>query len=543
MSVNVTSPRSRSGRLLHHLLLLLAPLLVKGTAVSRVAEFQRADTAQDFLEKYGYLHQEEHKHSSAELDSAVREFQWLSQLPVTGQLDGATLQQMAAPRCGVRDGRSQRAWSRRVNGLLKGEMATASGPRRMKRYTRTDMQLEVTCMSNDTKGDRWQKRHLTYRIVNGPRHLSTAQVQLAVRAAFQLWSNVSALAFREVTEGPADIRLAFFEGEHDDGTGNAFDGPGGALAHAFFPCRGEAHFDMAERWTLHSRKGHNLFMVVAHEIGHTLGLEHSPLRQALMSPYYRKLGKALVLSWDDIIAVQQLYGKPADGKLTQSSGRAFMSALQDWEQTQTEEDRGSSPPQYCESNFDAITMDQDETVLVFRGGLFWVVSPQGDVSAPAPLQRRWPQLPPTIEAAAFSPVDSKFYFFKGRRLWRYSNSSLDPGFPKNHAKAGLPRRPDCAFYYAPLGHMILFKNSQYFVLNLKTLLLEPYYPRGLEDWRGLPRGAHGALSRSDGHLYVFRGHQYWQFNLAKVRVSGHGFWAQDLQWVGCQKIRSSNDVL
>lgn len=85
---------------------------------------------------------------------------------------------------------------------------------------------------------------------------------------------------------------------------------GGALAHAFFPCRGEAHFDMAERWTLHSRKGHNLFMVVAHEIGHTLGLEHSPLRQALMSPYYRKLGKALVLSWDDIIAVQQLYGEP-----------------------------------------------------------------------------------------------------------------------------------------------------------------------------------------------------------------------------------------
>ncbi|XP_048839790.1 matrix metalloproteinase-28 isoform X2 [Brienomyrus brachyistius] len=529
MSVNVISPRSISGRLLHHLLLLLVLLLAKGTAVSRVAEFPRADTAQDFLEKYGYLRQEEHKHSSAELDSALREFQWLSQLPVTGQLDSVTLQQMGAPRCGVRDGRSHRAWSHRINGLLKGEVATTSGHRRMKRYART--------------GDRWHKRHLTYRIVNGPRHLSTGQVRLAVRAAFQLWSNVSALAFREVAEGPADIRLAFFEGEHDDGTGNAFDGPGGALAHAFFPCRGEAHFDMAERWTLHSRKGHNLFMVVAHEIGHTLGLEHSPLRRALMSPYYRKLGKALVLSWDDIIAVQQLYGKPADGKLTQSSGRAFMSALQDWEQTQTEEDRGSSPPLYCEGTFDAITMDEDETVLVFRGGLFWVVSPQGDVSAPAPLQRRWPQLPPTIEAAAFSPVDGKFYFFKGRRLWRYSNSSLDPGFPRNHAEASLPRRPDCAFYYPPLGHMILFKSSQYFVLNLKTLLPEPYYPRGLEDWKGLPRGTHGALSRSDGHLYVFKGHRYWQFNLAKVRVSGHGIWAQDLQWVGCQKTRSVNDVL
>lgn len=49
--------------------------------------------------------------------------------------------------------------------------------------------------------------------------------------------------------------------------------------------------------------------MTAHEIGHTLGLQHSPVRHALMSPYYRKLGRSLVLSWDDIIAVQQLYGE------------------------------------------------------------------------------------------------------------------------------------------------------------------------------------------------------------------------------------------
>lgn len=50
-------------------------------------------------------------------------------------------------------------------------------------------------------------------------------------------------------------------------------------------------------------------MVAAHEIGHTLGLEHSPVRHALMSPYYRRLGRSLVLSWDDVLAVQRLYGK------------------------------------------------------------------------------------------------------------------------------------------------------------------------------------------------------------------------------------------
>lgn len=66
---------------------------------------------------------------------------------------------------------------------------------------------------------------------------------------------------------------------------------------------------MAERWTLNRFKGHNLFLVTAHEIGHTLGLVHSPVRHALMSPYYKKMGRSALLSWDDVTAIQQFYGK------------------------------------------------------------------------------------------------------------------------------------------------------------------------------------------------------------------------------------------
>lgn len=76
-------------------------------------------------------------------------------------------------------------------------------------------------------GEKWYKRHLTYRIMNWPRHLSQKSVRAAVRTAFQLWSNVSGLVFQEVVlDAPTDIRLAFYEGEHNDGSGNAFDGPG-----------------------------------------------------------------------------------------------------------------------------------------------------------------------------------------------------------------------------------------------------------------------------------------------------------------------------
>ncbi|XP_076838180.1 matrix metalloproteinase-28 isoform X2 [Brachyhypopomus gauderio] len=459
--------------------------------------------------------------------SFIRQFQWLSHLPITGVLDSGTLVKMSSPRCGVRDGRSQDAWAHRVNDVLTGGRGQHS---RRKRYvTRT--------------GERWYKQHLSYRVVTWPRLLSQRSVRLAVRTAFQLWSNVSGLVFQEVRHGPSDIRLAFYEGEHNDGTSNAFDGPGGALAHAFFPRRGEAHFDKAERWTLNGHKGHNLFLVTAHEIGHTLGLEHSPVRHALMSPYYKKLGRRLVLSWDDVTAVQQLYGKPPGGAVVQLPGQALSWAMQDWELADQTADL--KRPHYCQGLFDAITMDGNSTILVFRGGLFWTVSSEGTVSGPLPLRQRWPHLPLAIEAAAFSPLDAKMYFFKGRRMWRYSGTDLDPGFPRESRESGLPHHPDSAFFYGPLGHMVLFRGPRYFVMNLETLRPEPYYPRRLADWKGVPHGPNGALTRPDGSLYFFREQRYWRFDPGKVRVTGAGNWAQALPWTGCHRTSTekNNDTL
>ncbi|CAI5694306.1 unnamed protein product [Oreochromis niloticus] len=491
---------------------------------------------EDFLEKYGYLHHDHHIHNAAEVQSAVREFQWLSRLPITGKLDSATLLRMAEPRCGVSDEGSQQIWAQRVNFIFTGQRP----PQQLRRRRSA---AEV---------DKWYKRHLTYQIVNWPQHLSLGSVRLAVRAAFQLWSNVSGLVFQEAPGGPADIRLAFYEGDHNDGASNAFDGPGGTLAHAFLPRRGEAHFDMAERWTLNGHKGHNLFMVTAHEIGHTLGLEHSPVRHALMSPYYRKLGRGLVLSWDDIIAVQQLYGKPLGDRPVRLPGQVLHAALQEWEFTELQSRHDTlGQPLYCQGVFDAITMDQNKTVLVIRGNVYWTVPAEGSVSGPLPLRQRWPDLPPAIEATAFSPLDSKWYFFKvslasccaGKRIWRYTGSTLDPSFPRKSSELGLPRHPDSAFYYGPLGHMVLFKGSRYSVLNLKTLRQEPYYPRKLADWTGVPQGTNGALTRPDGRLYLFREKRFWRFDPVKVRVTKEGQWAKDLSWTGCRSAPQSNNIL
>nr|XP_033777136.1 matrix metalloproteinase-28 isoform X1 [Geotrypetes seraphini]XP_033777137.1 matrix metalloproteinase-28 isoform X1 [Geotrypetes seraphini] len=483
---------------------------------------------EDFLQKYGYLENEVLRRSnSAQFTEALREFQWVSHLPVSGVLDAATFLQMAKPRCGVADAESYGQWAKRVKTLLAGRDSKTG---RKKRYL------------NLYQSKKWYKHHLTYRLLNWPWYLSEHQLRMAVKTAFQLWSNVSALTFQEVSEGPADIRLAFFHGDHNDGLRNAFDGPGGALAHAFFPRRGEAHFDNDEWWSLNS-KGRNLFIVMAHEIGHTLGLEHSPVKNALMSPYYKKLGRDFILSFDDIVAIRDLYGAPSGGQATQLPGNQLL-RFQEWS-TNVHSGTETMPlgSFYCQSSFDAIAVDLNRNLYIFKGHHVWVVFPDGKASKPQLLQKRWPGLPTTIEAAAISQEDGRFYFFKGGRCWRYRDSALELGFPQKCRKGGLPRHPDAALYYPPLSHLVVFKGPKYYVVNEELLEVELYYPRSLRDWKGVPAAINGALAHHDGFTYFFKHDQYWKFNQSKLKVVATGKWATELHWIGCQSAKTGGTAL
>ncbi|KAM4795895.1 matrix metalloproteinase-28 [Rhinophrynus dorsalis] len=447
------------------------------------------------------------------------DFQWLSHLPVTGDLNSATVLQMSLPRCGTKDA-GQRGWPDWIKEQIYGQ-------RRRKRYV--------------TKNKKWYKRHLTYQIVNWPWYLSQHQMRQAVKAAFQLWGNVSSLTFSEAFTDPADIRLAFYDGDHNDGAGNAFDGPGGALAHAFFPRRGEAHFDNAEHWSLNGR-GRNLFVVLAHEIGHTLGLQHSLFKNALMSPYYKKLSKEYVLNFDDILAIQNLYGAPPSGHLVQLPGKQF-THFQDWStESSGDEDVRLKGSYYCQSVFDAITWGMKDILYIFKGRHFWMVSSDGNVSKPQLIQERWKELPSYVEAAVTSGSDGTFYFFKGGRCWRYNGSTLEAGFPKKCSANGLPTHPDTALYFQPLGHLVIFKGSKYYVVNEDSLTVEPYYPRSLRDWNGVPSRTNGVLTHPDGSVYFFKGNKYWIFDQHKLQVTASGKWAEDLAWIGSSSEDSSFDL-
>lgn len=110
------------------------------------------------------------------------------------------------------------------------------------------------------QGSRWKVKALTYRISKYPKKLNRDDVDKEVAKAFAVWSEYTDLTFSAKKSSPVHIDIRFETGEHGDG--DPFDGPGGTLAHAYFPVYGgDAHFDDAEQWTINSNRGTNLFQV------------------------------------------------------------------------------------------------------------------------------------------------------------------------------------------------------------------------------------------------------------------------------------------
>jgi hypothetical protein len=104
------------------------------------------------------------------------------------------------------------------------------------------------------------------------------------------------------------MNILFARGAHGDAY--PFDGPGGVLAHTFYPAppnpeplAGDMHLDDDERWQVGANT--DLYSVVLHETGHALGLVHTDNPSDVMYPYYRLQTH---LGAGDIAIVQAMYG-------------------------------------------------------------------------------------------------------------------------------------------------------------------------------------------------------------------------------------------
>ncbi|KAI3386795.1 hypothetical protein SNEBB_008989 [Seison nebaliae] len=371
-------------------IILLLQLLHSTATTSQLIDDNSEVFALRYLKRFGYLNdfhvRNRRSSSSNKYHRALFDFQRMAGLPATGRLDKPTIKMMHIPRCGNMDRIASKRRKKRFvlqgskwektdlkyrigkypKRLDKSEVDEAiskalniwanSSSLTFKQIRSNDVSMkEKTKKQNpdDLTNDKKKLTKKLRRLVDigftnsrGAKHLffyhfvknaknkinSFNQTNYSINQTTivhgkPLSRNGIAHSLNDTNKRKnIDFIISFEQGDHGDG--EPFDGMGGVLGHAFFPqYGGDAHFDYDEYWTSSSFDGVNLMQVAAHEIGHTLGLEHSDENSALMAPFFRGFSQDFTLHSDDIRAIQALYGPPNDQYNSSNSPTPFSTSF------------------------------------------------------------------------------------------------------------------------------------------------------------------------------------------------------------------------
>ncbi|KAJ8394694.1 hypothetical protein AAFF_G00042940 [Aldrovandia affinis] len=426
------------------------------------ADTQDEDMAEMYLKRFYNLTEQSgptFRHNVGQMSETLSEMQKFFGLNVTGTLDSDTLQVMQKPRCGVSD---------------------------------------VSQYSTFPGKPRWPTNKLTYRIENYTPDLSMSEVDTAIVKALQVWARVTPLRFTRIYSGTADIRISFVRQAHGDN--NPFDGPGNILAHAYSPSQGiggDAHFDEDETFTVRSSNGISLFLVAAHEFGHSLGLSHSNVNGALMYPTYSyRNSNSFSLSWDDVRGIQSLYGSNPD--VTPGDPERPMT------------------PDACDPNLvlDAVTTLRGGKMF-FKGRFVWRSYRQSSKPVQSLIKNLWPEVPDNIDAAYESRKTGWVYIFKDRQVWALSGYNLVRGYPRSLSSMGLPRtvkKISAALYEEHSGKTLFFAGKYYYSYDTVRQRMDKGYPKLVEE--GFPgmMGQVTAAFQERGLFFLFNGQSAFAFS-------------------------------
>jgi len=174
---------------------------------------------------------------------------------------------------------------------------------------------------------------LTYCFDNATADISTELQRSEIRRALNTWADAAAIFFTETTTPHLQWSTDFLFTSGSHGDAKPFDGPGGTLGHALFPPplngepdAGDVHFDDADTFSVGT--GNDLYSIALHEIGHSLGLDHSSDPSSVMYPVYRAGTVFSNLSQDDVDALLSLYCARSEiSPNDQCSGAVIIPAL------------------------------------------------------------------------------------------------------------------------------------------------------------------------------------------------------------------------
>lgn len=485
-----------------HSVLLFCTLgvLVRGRAV--VSPKKQAELM-DYMTRYGYLHQPDPRIgtmlSSDDVTFAVKSLQHVRGLKESGSLqDPDTAALVDAKRCAVPD------------------FGPADNARRKRRYA--------------IHGTVWNKTDLTYKIVNYTPTLSTKEVDDTIKKSLDMWSAASQIKFERVTDSKteADILIKFVSGYHGDG--RPADGPGKELAHAFFPLdnkglAGDLHFDNDEDYDVNgSHVKVDLNWLSLHELGHSLGLDHSWNPESVMFPFYLGYIPGLTLYKDDVEGIQQLYGKPLIELATPTP--------------HTRPTPAPGVPDICElQTVDAMVMTKDKKTYAFSGAFFTEISEEG-AGKVMKIKDHWKGLEDDIDAAVTRGSDGMTYFFKGSNFWIFRNMRKLKG-PTHISELNLPDDligMDAAVEWPGNGRTYFFKGDRYWRYgSWYYKRVDSGYPKKISAaWWNVPDNLDAALQWKNGKTYFLKGQQYYALRRrGRPRVASG--YPKDIStyWMGC----------
>lgn len=243
------------------------------------------ERAESYLRRYGFLPQIKvrNRRSAASLTDGIKRYQSFYHLNITGYLDDATVAQMTERRCGNTD----LEWTS---------------------YTSFD-NTSFTFLS-DSISPRLTEKNLKWKITEYPYSHSEEDIDEAAKRAMKMWSNVCKLNFTQVWYSEPDIVLKFqYPFWHDVQCNYPFRPD--TLAHyvpgSIHPKK--THFNERFSWKTDEHDNSSaeyLVPVIAHEIGHALGIAHSGDKNSIMYSY--AVNGVNELSIDDIAACVERYG-------------------------------------------------------------------------------------------------------------------------------------------------------------------------------------------------------------------------------------------
>uniref|UniRef100_A0A3Q3IYL2 interstitial collagenase n=1 Tax=Monopterus albus TaxID=43700 RepID=A0A3Q3IYL2_MONAL len=388
--------------------------------------------AESYLKKFFSLKEDNGpsvRRGISPVSKKLGEMQRFFGLTITGMLDADTLAMMKKPRCGVPD-------------------------------------VDIAGYSTFGNNYKWEKNNLTYRIENYTPDMSVSEVDDSLKKALEVWAKVTPLRFTRIYSGTADIMISFGSRAHGDFY--PFDGPDGTLAHAFAPgagIGGDAHFDEDETFTFRSNAGYILFLVAAHEFGHSLGLTHSEDPGALMYPMYiYRNPDTFVLPPDDVKGIQSLYGPNPDPVEPGPTG--------------------APTPDACDSTMvlDAVATLRGE-MLFFKDSFFWRSYPQSNTPQQSLITNFWPDAPVKIDAAYESPELDSVLLFKGQKVWAFNGYEIVRGYPKPISIFGLPKtvkKVNAALHDKETGKTLFFVGNNYYSYDEAKKTKDKGFPKRVD---------------------------------------------------------------